>query len=1467
VILLITTFVFALILCGAVSAENSQGGIETDPPRNDIIGVSTANESSQEIVDPEIILNINLEHPEALSGEKLPTVTVKDTDSNSINETTITKTKNNQYKINFLSDKTSFNLTVSALGHVAQTLKVNVSQKDHNDPTLYGEATANLRAYNLMIICGSDCYSRAFIDSYKQLRNQGYFYNLRYFNLLQLNSDDAETQQRLQQAAQQADLIVIQMVSSPDNVARIKKLIENSNALEILAIRCGGAFAHDSRFNSNDTITREYWAHGGQENIRRFQLYILNSIGMELKHGEDLSVVKWPNQWIYHPDAPVAMFKTWNEYINWYQNHGNYQANAPWVGIVTHDSFFKDGDHEMHTALLRSLESKGLNVILTFANAQGRINIIDLYFKNGNATRIDALIASVGFNYVRGVTRGVKLFQDLNVPVFAPVYSSNLEEWWNDSRGLVRELHWQIAMPELDGRIEPILMGGRKFSEIDYETGILVGRLTPLPDRIERITERVKNWVLLRRMNNVDKKIALLYYNIGGGKDGVSAAYLDVVASIESILKALKEDGYNIPVNYSAEDIVNLMLTAGNNVGSWAPGELEKVVQAGAITIPISDYLVWFATLPSELQKEVLAKWGPAPGNVMIYEDQIVIPGIMLGNVFLGPQPMRGWGEDPEKIRHSATLPPHHQYIAFYMWMQNKFNAVIHLGTHGTLEWLPGRSVGLGGDDWPDVLLGNLPNIYPYVVENPGEGIQAKRRSYAVLIGHMIPPMIPSKLYDELANLNDLISSYHTSLDPRRKEVLKKQIIDLILTLRIHTDLNLDLENTPFQDIVHEVHHYLDDLAKEMMPYGLHIFGSGIPLELLNQMIESIVSFDPEKRDNTEFREMLEKNLSENYEIQNLLAALRGEFISPGPSGGPIRKPDVLPTGRNFYSFDPRTAPDSAAWELGKRMADDLINSFHQEKKYYPDTVGVVLWSGETMRTNGQSIATILRLMGLEPIWRLRRLTGFKITPLEELGRPRIDVTVSISGLFRDTFSYTIDMLDDAFRLVASLDEKDNHIRKNYLEDRGKFLKQGLSSKDAENRAIARIFGPAPGTYGTGVSELTTTTTGWKNQPDLVETYLNQMSYFYGRNLFGVSGMESFKNQLTRIDATVQVRDGLFGILDNCDVVQFLGGLTMAAQSLSNKEVNIYIANSRTLNVRIQSLSTFLNTELRTRVFNPKWAEGLLKNRFSGAKHINKHVENLFIWNAVSPESVKDWKWDTVAKHFVFNSQMRNQLIQANPHALKSIAAWALEAARRGMWNADRATLTALSDTYIQANIEYGVTCCHHTCANMAFSQFVAMSSSLSLNQLQQFADTIFKATGKSVTVGSQGTPSQPTTGSVSTGGQSDSSAAVTVGSQGTPSQPTTGSVSTGGQSDSSAGENAASGKQTEEQSASQSEVSQSPGSEGSQEAYEVTKVSEGSGQSNTPAVAIVGVILLLCLIGVGYFKAEILSLLGFAKK
>jgi cobaltochelatase CobN len=1429
-----------LFLCGAVSAEDSQEVSAAD-------GIT--NGSTE--IDPEITLNINLEHPEALSGDKLPNVTVTDTGGNAINGVTLTKSGDTQYKVNFISDKTIFNINVGARGHVNQTVTVTVSQITPTDPVLYGNAILNLRAYNLLILSGSPNVSPAFVNSNQALRDEGYYFNLSHFTNTEITSGDATTEDKIRQIAAKADVIIIQMISEPDTVAKLKELIVGTNA-KMFAIKCGVAFLNDPNVDSNDTVLKVYWDNSGEENMARFQLKVLQKVGMAVDPNKDLNPVIYPLQFIYHPDSVTPMFTTWNDYYNWYTQSEHYKTGAPWIGIIGYNTIFLNGNGAILEAILQGLEDKGLNVILAITNGNtGRTNAINNFFMDGNATRISALVACVGYTMVysssdaQALNKSIALLEKLNVPIFAPIYASNLEDWEQNSGGLSSEIYWQVAFPELEGRIEPVMLGGVVSAETDPYTGISVKRYIPLADRIERVISRVFNWTQLQTLPDAEKKIAIIYYNLPGGKDGVGASYLNVPASIAEILKALKIEGYTIPDEYSVEYIISVLTTVGNNVGSWAPGELQKLVEAGAITIPLEQYLQWFNTLPEELQQEVIAAWGPVPGSVMVYNGSIIIPGIMLGNIFLGAQPMRGWGENSTDIAHSATLPPTHQYIAFYMWLQNTMqaNAVIHLGTHGTLEWLPGRSVGLGEDDWPDILLGDIPNIYPYIVDNTGEGTQAKRRGYAVIIDHLTAPIIASGLYGDLATLQDLMNSYDSTSDPERKSILQNEILALIAKLNLNEDINLNLETTPFVTIKNEIQHYLEDITATLMPYGLHTFGVGLSGEILDQMVESIVSFDPDNRDNDEFRAMLRNLLSHNYEMQNLLAALRGEYISSSLGGDPIRKgSDVLPTGSNFYSFDPRTVPDKTAWQIGSKMADEMLAAYYAEHGCFPETVGTVLWSTETMRTSGQTLAMILRYMGLEPDWdSSKKFTGVKITPLENLNltvngvtiqRPRVDVLITISGLFRDTFSYTVGILDLAIKQVASLQEStdNNYVRKHYLQDLDKYTSSGMSFADADFLAGARIFGPPPEAYGTGLGQLIPSTSKWDDDADLVDTYLSRMSYIYGSSVYGLNGLEAFKNQLKNVDATIMVRDNNYGLLDNDDVFQFLGGMTLAAKTLSGKDVDVYIADTQ-IKPHIETLGQFLSSEVRTRLLNPKWREGMLNDGFSGANHIASEIGHLVAWDIVTPGAVADWIYQQTAETYFLDSAVRNQFLNANPYAFASAAAWLLEANRRGLWTSDSATISQLKNIYMDAIREYGVVCCHHTCGNIDFTNYVVVGSSLSAEQLQEFAAIMEAATGEPVTLGSTGTPSQPTASASSSGASS----------------------SVGG---SSGGEPATeSGAQSSSESQSASE---SAGADGSSKSYEMSETGASSPQSSMPIVAIVGVLILVGLVGFGYFRGEV---------
>lgn len=1405
----------------------------------------------------ELLLDINAEHMEVLN-ESMPKIIIEDSNSNIINSTVVNM-GNGTYLSNFTSNCTNFNLNISVLAHHMANFSVNTTEFNG---TFVGNASVSLDAYNLVIITGSGTFANHFSNSYKDLMDEGYYFNLHYFGASELGSGEyPEMEEKAKNSSKVADIIVIEMVSTTKD--KILEVIENRTTDKVFAIRSGETFSEYDDIDSNDTLLKPYFENSGLENIRRFQLYCLNYSGMDLKDGECVDVITLPTEYAFHPDS-TNVYESFEDYRSWYESRENYNESAPWVGILSYTSRYSNDQMGMEKAMLEGIEDKGFNVILAFSGSKSsRVSAIEEFFLNeDNSSRIDLLVANYGFTTYSGNTEiGIELYEKLDVPILTPVYALDFETWNESSQGLNTEVAWEIAQPELEGRIEPIMIGGAKDGYIDEETGILINDYVPLESGIKQLSERVQKWVELRNTPNENKKIAILYYNHAGGKDGVGASYLNVEKSIYEILNSLNHSGYTISGDYTPDAVVNLTQTKGLNVGGWAPGELEELVNNGAVTIPVSEYELWFSELPEELQDAVITEWGEVPGNVMVYNDSIVIPGEFFGNIFVGPQPMRGWGEDPTKITHSAELPPSHQYIAFYMWLQHEngysADAVVHLGTHGTLEWLPGKSAGLGQTDWPNNVLGNLPNINPYIVENTGEGTQAKRRGYAVIIDHQTSPMIPSGLYGNLSDLKSLINDYDLSTNSTRQAVLENHIKELISELNLDSDLELDLETDDFEEVTDSVEHYLEELSSTLMPYGLHTFGISPNGTALNDTANAIVSFNPDDRNNSEFIVSITENISTNYEMENFLNALDGKFITPEIGGDMIRNPDVLPTGYNFYSFDPRYVPDEAAWEIGSQMADELIECYHNETGEYPKQVGVVLWSTETMRTNGQTIAMILRLIGAEPVWKSGKFIGIEVTPIDDLGRPRIDVLVSTSGLFRDSFSYMVEMLDDAFIQVMMNDTEtadQNYLKKHYLKNYQEYLDEGMSPKDADFYASARIFGPEEGTYGTGISALVPTTSAWDDQEDLVNTYIERMSYIYGNGRYSEDAQEIFKDQLSQIDATVQIRDGLYGLLDNDDVYQYLGGLTMAAETYSGKDVLTYIANTRTSDAKVETLSTFLANEFRTRIENPQWIEGMLSEGSSGALEITSEIEHLFGWEAVDPNSVQDWMWEDVAETFIIDENIRTQMLEANPYAYNSLTAWALEAARRDMWTPADEVLEFLANEYVQSTVDYGVTCCHHTCGNLEFTDWTVSKSSLDDSTMSEFSETYETATHDEVTIqtetksSSKDSNSEPDSYSrvysgeevLDTKNPSDTSIKTNT----TTTQDSASSVGSDGSSNSAS---------TSSSSGADSSSSTAP----SQKAYEITMESnpETSETSGTTILAILGALGMTGLVGFGYFK------------
>ncbi|MBU4532843.1 MAG: cobaltochelatase subunit CobN [Firmicutes bacterium] len=1195
--------------------------------------------------------------------------------------------------------------------------------------------TAAPEEVKIVVVANSTGFFSALTAAYRKLGDQGYLFRLRIFSGEQVTGLEGE--QELARELEDADVVLLQMVGM-DTAAALHTVVPPlPDTVKILSTQ-SIEFPRLPRIDdSEDAILGEYFDQGGKENMSRLLLYLLAE-HTEVEVTEDYTPVNLPENFLHHPDAGQT-FGSRVEYLEWYQQSGRYREGAPWIGILTYDSFYKNDDIEMYEDLVNALEQQGANAMLVFA--KDKVGAVEQFFMKGDSAAIDVLLAASGFNFVYGRPEaGVELFQKLDIPVFAPVYAGNLEDWRNNPAGLSNEVYWQIAYPELEGRIEPVLMGGADEQGVDPGTGAPVIKKVSLPDRVDRLAARALKWAELRQKPNAEKKVALVYYNYSGGKDGISASYLNVPQSLAAVLTALREDGYRAPEELPAEKLLEKMMTVGRNVGSWAPGELKSLFRQGVITVAVDDYRQWFRTLPVEMQQQVLAEWGPAPGTIMVLEDRLVIPGMVLGNVFIGPQPMRGWADDPDKITHSPNLPPTHQYLAYYFWLQREFgaDAVVHLGTHGTLEWLPGRSVGLGGDDWPDVVLGDLPNIYPYIVNNPGEGTQAKRRGYAVIIDHLIPPVVRPELYGELAGLQEKLGYLDAAENRGKAErvvALQKEILARVKENNLDQVLGLDLGRDSFADVVAVLDDYLAELTTELMPYGLHTLGRAPSGAVLERMIEAMIGYDPVVRRGAA-DELREKLLATDRELESLLKALRGEYVSPGLGRDPVRIPDALPTGANFFSFDPRTVPDKAAWETGRQAADGLLREYREVHGRYPEKVGVVLWAIETMCTQGETVAMILRLVGAEPQWDQRgRVTGVEFTPLDELGRPRVDVVVTMSGLFRDTFANLAEMLDQTLRDTMALAEspEDNLLKRHQQQDLLYYQQQGLTPDEAHRLAGARIFSEAPGSYGTGVAAMVEATTAWEDRSELAETYLNRMGYIYGVEAYGLEGGEAFRRVLRNVEVTAQVRDSLYGVLDNDDVYQYLGGLSLAVKEAAGRDVDSFIINTRQGGApRIQSFDRFLGTEVRTRLLNPQWIDGMLAEGYSGATEISKHVAHLFGVDATM-DAVDDWTWRQTMEKLVLDPKVNSRL---TPYVHQAITGWGLEAARREMWQTDREMLGRLADTYLESVLEYGVVCCHHTCANVVFNEWLAQFSSLPGGKQRKFAEIFHRATERELALG-----------------------------------------------------------------------------------------------------------------------------------
>ncbi|MEU8088664.1 cobaltochelatase subunit CobN [Micromonospora sp. NPDC049101] len=971
----------------------------------------------------------------------------------------------------------------------------------------------------------------------------------------------------------------------------------------------------------------------------------------------------------------------------------------------------------------------------------------------------------------------------LDVPVIQALCLTSTRAQWEASDAGLSPLDaaMQVAIPEFDGRIVSVPFS---FKQIDAD-GLSVYAADP--ERAARVAGIAVRHARLRYVANADKRVAVVLSSYPTKHSRVgNAVGLDTPVSAVRLLAALADAGYHLgdaPVPDDGDALIHALIAAGGHDVEWLTPEQLAAAEA---RIPGQTYRRWFDQIPAELRERMREHWGEPPGELYTESGDIVLAGLRFGNVVLLIQPPRGFGENPIAIYHDPDLPPSHHYLAAYRWLAAPSadggfgaDAVVHLGKHGTLEWLPGKGLGLAADCAPDAVLTDLPLVYPFIVNDPGEGTQAKRRAHAVVIDHLVPPMARAETYGDLAKLEQLLDEYATvqALDPAKVPTVRAQIWDLVRAAELHHDLHAEAmpDADDFDEFVLHLDGYLCEVKDVQIRDGLHIladaptgeprvnlvlavlrapqiWGGAHALPGLRQALAVAYSLDeqallaaPGERlalptaltdvvdgpagtaaDAIDLIEALARRLvlgmetlgwavdavdavvtevtgqpipdvaavlhfaatelvprlgRTTDELTNTLGALDGRFVPPGPSGSPTRGlVNVLPTGRNFYSVDPKAIPSRNAWDVGVALADSLLARHLADTGAYPRSVGLTVWGTSAMRTQGDDIAEVLALLGCRPVWdeRSRRVTGIEVVPTAELGRPRVDVTVRISGFFRDAFPHVVALLDDAVRQVAALDEPeaDNYLRAHVAAD--------LAEHGDERRATARIFGSKPGAYGAGLLPLIDART-WRSDADLAEVYAVWGGYAYGRGLDGREARADMERSFARIAVAVKNQDTReHDIVDSDDYFQYHGGMVAMVRHLTGTSPQAYVGDSAMPHdVRTRTLGEETRRVFRARVVNPKWIAAMRRHGYKGAFELAATVDYLFGYDATAGV-VDDWMYEHLAAAYLFDDTTREFLEKSNPWALRGITERLLEAADRGLWaKPEPATLDRLRDTYL----------------------------------------------------------------------------------------------------------------------------------------------------------------------------------------
>jgi cobaltochelatase CobN len=1170
-----------------------------------------------------------------------------------------------------------------------------------------------------------------------------------------------------------------------------------------------------------------YLTLGGVNNFVEFCLFLSDRLLMT-GHGY-APPAPMPEHGVYLPDMDVASIGEWEQRAD---------PLKPTAAVLFYRAHRMSGNTAFIDAMAQAIEARGINALCIFTSSlKSKENGRPAAFQWIKG-RADVLISTLSFALgeintgdVTDAGENVHSLEELGIPVVQAIASGMARGAWEGSRRGLNSLDTavNVAIPEFDGRIITVPISFKERGEMKSE-----GLYAAHEERIDRVAGIAARLAKLRRTANAEKRIAFVLTNSAAKASQVGGAVgLDTPASLLTILHAMRSRRYIIgALPETSDELMQTLLARGSYDDGYPldPAHAERFSR--------SSYHRLFFAFPERARRRMEDFWGQPQehgfsirsakpktdkkllgslaGKLASLEHEpwgderdYHFAALNFGNALVALQPPRGYGIDPDAIYHTPDLPPTHHYTAFYRWLATPqseggwgADAIVHVGKHGTVEWLPGKSIGLSGECYPDLLLGDMPLVYPFIINDPGEGSQSKRRAHAVIVDHLTPPMTTAETYGMLAELNQLVNEYYAieKLDPTKLPYLQQQIWDLVEKTNLHADLNLkamltrdhgdhkhewDDELTPEgvpatlaemsgNDVAHlieDIDGYLCELGMAQIRDGLHILGQMPPLpEMLRsltrlsnagspslqaslaaafgfdlavlltnpgQRIESQQLLGQSAHTHADVLEVLDKAALDLYsmlesfgfrmeeiasvqravlglesseiaevlafacgelvpkleqsgdEIEHLLDALEGKYVPAGPAGAPTRgMAHVLPTGRNFYAVDPRALPSQASWRVGQHLAREAVERFVKEEGTYPEMMGLSVWGTSQMRTHGDDIAEAFALLGVEPTWNAqsRRLEGVALIPLETLGRPRIDVTLRISGFFRDAFPHLIDLFDQAVSLVIDQDEPlhQNFPRKHYLADLEK--RKDLPADEAEAQARYRMFGAKPGAYGAGILPLIETG-NWKNDADFARAFLEWGGYAYSASAAGVDARPVFAERLQSVQVALHNQDNReHDIFDSDDYFQFHGGMVASIRALTGVQPKAYFGDSsRPDDVRVRDLQVEALRVYRSRVVNPKWIESIKRHGYKGGLELAATVDYVFGFDATA-QIVPDFVYEGLAESYALSQEMRDFLGASNPWALNAIAERLLEAADRELWeNPQPETLESLRGVLLES--------------------------------------------------------------------------------------------------------------------------------------------------------------------------------------